>query len=53
MKCSADRLYVGTVAAVGMFHAMVRTIAPLYAVKEAGLGPLELALAGARRSGPR
>ena len=46
MKCSADRLYVGTVAVGGMFHAMVRTIAPLYAVKAAGLGPLELALAG-------
>ena len=43
---SAPLLYVGTVAAVGLLHAMVRTIAPLYAVKEAGLGPLELALAG-------
>ena len=41
-----DLLYVGTVAAIGMLHGMVRTIAPLYAVKAAGLGPLELALAG-------
>jgi len=29
-----------------MLQAMVRTVAPLYAVKGAGLGPLELALAG-------
>src|SRR5262245_31730706 len=29
-----------------MLHGMVRTIAPLYAVKAAGLQPLELALAG-------
>src|SRR5262245_38987404 len=29
-----------------MLHGMVRTIAPLYAVKDAGLSPLELALAG-------
>ena len=41
-----DLLYVGTVAAIGMLHGMVRTIAPLYAVKAAGLQPLELALAG-------
>src|SRR5262249_37554386 len=43
---SPRRLYVGTVAAIGMLQAMVRTVAPLYAVKGAGLGPLELALAG-------
>jgi len=41
-----DLLYVGTVAAIGMLHGMVRTIAPLYAVQAAGLQPLELALAG-------
>lgn len=39
-------LYVFTVAIVGLLHGMVRTIYALYAVKEAGLGPLELALAG-------
>ena len=39
-------LYIGTVAAIGMLHGMVRTITPLYAVKDAGLGPLDFALAG-------
>ena len=39
-------LYVGTVGAIGLLHSMVFTIYGLYAVRTAGLTPLELTLAG-------
>jgi DHA3 family tetracycline resistance protein-like MFS transporter len=39
-------LYIGTVGATGLLSGMVLTIYGLYAVRTAGLTPLELALAG-------
>jgi DHA3 family tetracycline resistance protein-like MFS transporter len=40
-------LYVTTVGGIGLLHGMVFTIYGLYAVRTAGLSPLELTLAGA------